>query len=1447
MASDGQVVFEISADNKKAKTAISETTEALKKAGNEWERTAAQSGEDMTKAFAKSLDINRIKDYALKAGKALLDFGRDAVQVASDLQEVQNVVDVTFGSSASEIDAWAKAAGTAFGLTELQAKKYTSTIGAMMKSQGIAGDEVVEMSERLAGLAADMASFYNLDFDTAFQKIRSGISGITMPLKELGIDLSVDTLNAFALAQGLEKTYSQMSQSEQTMIRYQYLMQATADAQGDFARTAETSFANMTRQLQTNVENIKASLGNLLLPAVQEATGWISDLLGAFTQEKPRTLLDEIADIDLKTEQKISEIEYTADKATSLLNSLRDLGSDLGTPEHVTKYVGGIVEGISGLDKTVTGAAKLPDNLGDLLSALSTDATGTDVKDALKTASEGVDALNTVVGTAKSKDTAGTLGTVVQGLNLQPEVGKLVNGLDTARDAVSGLSGAVDGASGIPSDVGEIVSGLNTAPDGTLAGGLKTAEGAIDDLKTAASGKDAITGDIGDIADALKTDASADDLISDINGTKGAVEALDGALAGASDIPENVRKVGDGISIDPKTGNLETDLSNVKQGISDLASAANGASGVPTAVGDLVKGLNVTTDGTLESSLGGVRDSVNGVADEIAQDKTNIVEGIGDIAEGVDVTPETDNLLGGMGDVVKGISDLETAAGKESDIKSDVDNLASDLNPTVNGNFAETVEDVAGAIGTLAEKTASAAGAGAVVGAIAEGANKLNASSPLVWVSMFTALKRVDGLENIFTSGAAGNVEALATALSSNAPDSGKAEAWQTFLDALGTNAGALSTLTGTSAEETAAWLNAMKEAAKGLNPTDAAAWNTLLGSFVTGLPALKDTETGEDFFNALTSEFLAMGNQSEIARQGLAALGYESDDIANAQKSWLGICKNLVSTIPQLSSLIDLQTGEIKGGTQAVEEYIKAWKADQILQTQIDALKQRRAALEQELNVDRIAKLADARSKAYAQLRQQGLSEEAARSALDSYANGETPKYTGNFERGTLSPVIGGKTIDDKNTITAVNDYINAVKESAQAEEYINLVLEENDSILAGLEAQTGKNRDELLGMGDAAETAAAQMSLLDRAASDDADALTEVQAAVDAATNAFKELADYQEQVRGETEQTVKGMVKGFEELVSPMQRARNEVTRLNKELWNAESEEQMAALQKELDKYQGEASQISVYSMQTGLESQLRYMQQYNDMLAKARANGVSDALLGSLSDGSQESFDYLLALTDLMENQSLTADEKAERIKNLNDTYAQVQAKAQEFTDTLTEQKLTADETYQSLVTAAQNAAKGLDVSEEAYASVEATVDAIAQALADKGASVTAQVDAIVAQISRLKTAGIYGSVLGGIRFYGNMPSFHANGTDYVPYDGYLAMLHQGERIQTAAEADLARRYSYTQPTMDYAAMGGAIGANIGRGNVYLDGKIVGNILSDRQANSYRALERSGWQG
>ena len=321
---DGQVVFEITGDDRGINTSIKKVTENIKQESRKWDDAADDAAEGSSGAWGAA--AAKIVGALSAAGvvSIMAKWGKAAIDAASDLSEVQNVVDVTFGDSSGRIDAWAKQAGKAYGLTEKQAKQYTSTIGAMLKSQGMADDEIVKTSTDLAGLAADMASFYNLDFDTAFQKIRSGISGETEPLKQLGINMSAANLEAFRLAQGIEKAYSAMSQSEQTALRYQYIMQATADAQGDFARTSD-GYANASRRVQTAMETIKTEGGKLLLEVVEPLTVGLASMLEKLTATPDTTVLDDIAAIDEKTGAKVSRIQQTAEDARLLTDELDSL------------------------------------------------------------------------------------------------------------------------------------------------------------------------------------------------------------------------------------------------------------------------------------------------------------------------------------------------------------------------------------------------------------------------------------------------------------------------------------------------------------------------------------------------------------------------------------------------------------------------------------------------------------------------------------------------------------------------------------------------------------------------------------------------------------------------------------------------------------------------------------------------------------------------------------------------------------------------------------------------------------------------------------------------------------------------------------------------------------------------------------------------------------------
>ena len=320
---DGQIVFQITGDNTNLKRSLEDTTKQIDKESQKWDRSVDDSSGNISESLTGAFETVVKSAAFVKIAQMLAQFAGESIELASDLEEVQNVVDVTFGTEgAGKVEKWAKEASKQFGLTELQAKRYASTLGAMMKSNGMTEDEILTLSTDLAGLAADMASFYNMDFDTAFGKIQSGLAGMSMPLRQIGIDMTETAVSAYAMAQGYEKSFNEMSTAEQTLLRYKYLMSVTADAQGDFARTAD-SYANSQRRMQTGFDTLKAKLGESLLPIATAVSNAINDLLDILLYEPPETVFD-IA------EESMTEAASKATQAQGILGYMDKLYEKYG-------------------------------------------------------------------------------------------------------------------------------------------------------------------------------------------------------------------------------------------------------------------------------------------------------------------------------------------------------------------------------------------------------------------------------------------------------------------------------------------------------------------------------------------------------------------------------------------------------------------------------------------------------------------------------------------------------------------------------------------------------------------------------------------------------------------------------------------------------------------------------------------------------------------------------------------------------------------------------------------------------------------------------------------------------------------------------------------------------------------------------------------------------------
>lgn len=288
--------------------------------------------------------IKKIGKLAITAFsvKAIVNFGKECINLGSDLTEVQNVVDVTFGNLNTEVNRFAENAITQFGLGQTVTKKYVGTFGAMAKAFNFSNKEALAMSETLTGLTGDVASFYNLSSDEAYTKLKSVFTGETETLKDLGVVMTQNALDQYALANGYGKTTSKMSEQEKVALRYKFVLDKLNIANGDFARTSD-SWANQTRVLSLRFNELKATLGqgfiNIFTPIVKGINLVLSKLqvlanaFKSFTEmifgnaggDDSSNAVSNLASDASKASDSISEIGDSAKKTKKDLLGLRGI------------------------------------------------------------------------------------------------------------------------------------------------------------------------------------------------------------------------------------------------------------------------------------------------------------------------------------------------------------------------------------------------------------------------------------------------------------------------------------------------------------------------------------------------------------------------------------------------------------------------------------------------------------------------------------------------------------------------------------------------------------------------------------------------------------------------------------------------------------------------------------------------------------------------------------------------------------------------------------------------------------------------------------------------------------------------------------------------------------------------------------------------------------------
>jgi chromosome segregation ATPase len=450
-----------------------------------------------------------------------------------------------------------------------------------------------------------------------------------------------------------------------------------------------------------------------------------------------------------------------------------------------------------------------------------------------------------------------------------------------------------------------------------------------------------------------------------------------------------------------------------------------------------------------------------------------------------------------------------------------------------------------------------------------------------------------------------------------------------------------------------------------------------------------------------MAQNFLAMGSESEQAKAGLTALGWSTEQIENRQAQWLETCKRLVQTIPGLSDIINTQTGEIKGGIPAIQEYVQEYETANKKIIAMQALQQKEQAL----------------ANKRVEVQSYWLEAERAKKAKEIWEQTKSWDVTG------VAP-----SKEDQEEYEALIDTVN--RTTAEYERQSEALKQAEDDMTLYRQAveEMPGTIDEMTQSTDNATASVRQFSEEEAKAA---------QTAVKNAESALKSLTDYMDKAYKSTYSSVSSALGGFAKMVTPAEQARQKVK---------DVQDEIAKLQKagksttELElKMTGYDEAIpTIQNITAGLKSQAQYLQDYINNIARMRELGFSADVLAMVSDGGAQSADYAAELA--------TANKA--QVDEINNQVADVKAKTAELSTSLTENKLAVDEGLNQLTADWAAAMAELDKYSDAKGNVAHTLEGITEALQDKSVLIQDQVTNILTMLASL-SGGSYGVSVPGV--------------------------------------------------------------------------------------------------
>lgn len=207
-----------------------------------------------------------------------------AANAASDYEENLNKLDVAFGEYSDKVRSFTDNAQIDYGLSMKDASDSAAAFGALAKGIGLSEEQAADMSVELTKLSADLGSYFNTDIESSAAALEGIFTGNATSLKKFGVVMTDTNLKEFAKELGMtDKQFAKLGSEDKTLLRFQYVMAQTSDAQGDFARTND-GMANSTKSMQAALSDLATVVGGQLLPMIVPVVQKITEVISKLSQ-----------------------------------------------------------------------------------------------------------------------------------------------------------------------------------------------------------------------------------------------------------------------------------------------------------------------------------------------------------------------------------------------------------------------------------------------------------------------------------------------------------------------------------------------------------------------------------------------------------------------------------------------------------------------------------------------------------------------------------------------------------------------------------------------------------------------------------------------------------------------------------------------------------------------------------------------------------------------------------------------------------------------------------------------------------------------------------------------------------------------------------------------------------------------------------------------------------